>query len=195
MTTLTWQEVYDPNAREYQVPKVIYDVIGGGPDGGATLLPKNGMANSEMEATFKDIIGKAKATKNGVSGGAIAGIVVGVFVGICLIISGILWFRKRSKTLPGVNDTSPTEMPTTLAPGELHPYGFASHPQELHAYMPNEMASTIDEGHTGTSDYEAIKPELAVVGTVLGGEKDKEHCVYEGNGGGVVQAPPDYPGQ
>ena len=31
-------------------------MIDGGPDGGATLLPKNGMANSGMEATFKGII-------------------------------------------------------------------------------------------------------------------------------------------
>jgi len=206
MTTLTWKEDYDPNSGEYEVPKEIYDVIGGGPYGGATLLPENSMANSEMEAKFRDIIGrttpiKSKPTKSRVSGGAITGIVVGAFVGISLIISGILWLRKRSKAgargtdLPGVTGTSPAEMSTTLAPGELHPYGFASHPQELHAYMPNEMASTFDEGHIGTSNYEAVKPGPGVGGTVLGGGKTLEHCVYEGHGGEGVQAPPDYPGQ
>jgi len=66
MAKLTWEQVYDPNGEEYQVPKEIYDVIGGGPYGGATFLPENGMANSKLEATFRDIIAKNKLT-NGTS--------------------------------------------------------------------------------------------------------------------------------
>jgi len=145
-----WEESYDPNGGEYEVPKVIYDVIGGGPYGGATLLPENGMGNSEMADKFK------YNPKSGLPGRATAGIVVGVFVGIALVISGILWHLKRSKVrargtdLPEVNSTSLVEMSTMLSPKELHSY---THAQELHAYMPNEMASTNDEGHTGTSHY------------------------------------------
>ena len=62
MTNLLWEEVYDPNGGEYEVPEIIHKVIGGGPSGGATVLPTSGMANLDMEATFKDIIAKTKST-------------------------------------------------------------------------------------------------------------------------------------
>jgi len=180
MTRLVWEEVYDPSGGEYEVPKEIYDVIGGGPHGGATLLPKGGMANSDIEATFKDIITKIGATstktgpngptatpgstvkkgsKSKVSSRAIAGVVVGAFVGISLVFLGIWGLRKRSRArarragLPGSDGISPAETSTTLPPGELHSYGFAPHAQELHAYMPNEMASSSDEGLTRASYY------------------------------------------
>ena len=194
MTKLAWEEDYNANGGEYQVPKLIYDVIGGGPDGGATLLPENGMANSYMEATFKEVIAKARTTwpnttstntgprdpsgtnntpdqgmngssKSGarVSGGGIAGIVAGLFIGSSLIILGILWLRKRSKAIARspeiseINGTSFAEMSTTFAPQELHPYGFAQNAQELHAYMPNEMDATINEGQQPEfSDEKAV---------------------------------------
>ena len=120
MINLAWEVDYDANGGEYKVPKEIYNVIGGGPYGGATLLPENGMANSDIEAKFKDIIAKTntnstrtntsdpasgdtipdlttESPKSGVSGGTIAGIVVGVVIGISLVALGILWFRKQSK--------------------------------------------------------------------------------------------------
>jgi len=199
MTKLKWEEVYDPNGGEYKVPPKINSVIGGGPYGGATLLPSSGMANPEMEATFKDIIAKIKPTngttgtnsttastsppsgdisdsvakERSILGGEIAGIVVGAFVGISLIVLGILCLLKRLKarvrgTDPSRPDGHPpaemptplapqaipisssiitTEMPTPLVPQELHPHGLVPHAQELHAYMPNEMASAIDQGN------------------------------------------------
>ena len=208
MTKLTWEKDYDPNG-EYQVPKEIYDVIGGSPYGGATLLPENGMANSYMEATFKEIIAKAKSTgepddtpativressKSGVSGGEIAGIVVGVFIGISLIILGILWLRSRSKArargpdILEINGTSYAEMSTKLALQELHPYCFAHHAQELHAYMPSEMPSTINEG---ASHNEPVNLELSDKQTVVEGSQD---CTYQGHGEEGVQGQSDYSG-
>ena len=202
MTNLTWEEDYDPSGGEYEVPKDIYEVIGGGPDGGATLLPEISMANSGMEAKFKDIIRKTsgmvsinntstntslsdpsdpdvesdstvkESSKSGGSGGVIAGIVVGVFVGISLIVLGILLFLKQSKAtaggtgLPGSNGIPPAEMPTMLAPRELHPYSLAPYAQELHAYMPNEMASSIQ---ARDSCYEPDKPVLDVRRAEVGG--------------------------
>ena len=197
MTKLIWEEVYDPNGGEYEVPSKIYNVIGGGPHGGATLLPTSEMSNPDMQATFTEIIKKTKQTnststntnststntnrtstntdstrtntensKNGVSGGTIVGIVVGALVGISLISLGILWLRKRSKArtqgLPGSNNNPLAEMPSPFPPGELHQYEFSPPAQELHAYMPNEMASPNDEVHTGASYYNPVKPELSV---------------------------------
>lgn len=162
MTKLMWEGVYDPNGGEYKVPKEIYEVIGGGPYGGATLLPENGMANSDMETKFGYTIKKPYSTepatsKSGVPGGAIAGIVVGAFTGISVIFLGILWLRvrwragARSTTLPGSTEFPLTEIATKLAPGELPPHDSAPLAQELLAYIPNEMASRGNEERTGAT--------------------------------------------
>ncbi|KAF8427356.1 hypothetical protein EV426DRAFT_684999 [Tirmania nivea] len=62
MTKLMWEKGSALQWWGIRVPKEIYDVIDGGPYGGAILLPENGMGNSDMEATFKDIIAKTKPT-------------------------------------------------------------------------------------------------------------------------------------
>ena len=203
MTKLICEQVYDPNGEEYQVPKEIYDVIGGSPYGGATLLPENSMANTKLEATFRDIIAKNKLTNGtstsdpdttsgtrvkegsriGVSGGAIAGIVVGVFVGISLIVWGTRRFRKQwnGSGLIEVNGATPlAEISTTLPPGELHAHSSA---QELSAYMPNEMASRIDEEHTRVSPNPSSD---AVV------KRGVQHCTKYEYGGEGVQEQSDY---
>jgi len=230
MTRLVWEEVYDPRGGEYEVPKEIYDVIGGGPHGGATLLPKGGMANSDIEATFKDIITKTKlnngttntnttststgsngstatpdstvkkGSKSKVSSEVIAGVVVGAFIGISLVFLGVWGLRKRSRArarragLPGSDGISPAEMSAALPPGELHSYGFAPHPQELHAYMPDEMASSRDEGLMRASYYQPVKPESRIRGAEVGrGESVQGQLYYAGSEGtlgsnGIPQA-------
>ena len=151
MTTLMWEEAYDPIGGEYQVPKQIYDVIGGGPYGGATLFPEKGMANLGMGDQFKGIIVKttntnstsrgasggttqdSKSSKSGASSWIIGGVVLGALIGIPLIILGTMGLLKRMKArargeararggdLPASNG-KPLEMPSTLPPGELPPY-------------------------------------------------------------------------
>ena len=199
MTKLIWEEIYDPNGGEYQVPSEIYNVIGGSASGGATLLPE-AMDNQDMEDTFEEIIKKTKQTnstrtntESGVSGGAIAGIVVGVLVGISLISLGILWLRKQSKarargeSLPGSNDNPLAEMPSPLPPGELHSNDFSPPAQELDAHTPSEIASTNNGAHKRVSYYEPVKPELRVRRTDVGGGESIQHSTYYNHGGESIQ--------
>ena len=211
MTNLAWEVDYNANGGEYKVPKEIYNVIGGGPYGGATLLPQNGMANSDIEATFKDIISKTNITTNinstrtntsepasgepdtaresssGVSGGTIAGIVVGALIGISLVTLSILWFGKQSKAraqgrgFPESCGNPPAEIASIakLPPGELHPYGYLPRAQELHGYMPHEMASQNDEAYTEVSYDNPAQPELGVGGLAeVGRGESVQHATY-----------------
>ena len=224
MTKLMWEEFYDPNGGEYEVPKQIYDVIGGGPNGGATLLPEKGMSNSVMEATFKDIIAKTTPTnstnstsrapdsildttveessKSGVSGGTIAGTVVGAFVGISLIILGTRWLRKRSiagreVTATQEVDSAPlTEMPTKLVPQELHTYGSAHYAHELHGYLPSEMATAPDERYNEAPHSEPARPSLRSRDrtTVVGQRESLQSHTLSGYGEEGVQRQSDSAG-
>ena len=120
-------------------------------------------------SVYADDIGTStdmsESSENGVSGRAITGIIVGALVGMSLIILGVLWLRKQSKArtqsedLPGSNG-NPLEMSSTMPPGELHPYGFSPHAQELPAYMPSELASSNDEPHTGQQRLPLRQPRL-----------------------------------
>jgi len=183
MTTLEWEEVYNPDDGEYEVPEEIYKVIGGGPDGRATLLPEKGMANSDMEGKFKKIIDKIKegstnetatstesdtlsestsdtesdavggGSKNGLAAGAIAGIVVGAVIGLSLLVFAVFWIRKRSKTKHTMVDAFPPVAELSTAPPPQE-LDFSPHVQELHGYMPQELGARTDDG---TSYYAPAK--------------------------------------
>lgn len=189
LTTLQWDSVYEPNAGEYKIPKVIYDVIGGGPEGGATLLPEMGFTNLDMEAEFKKVIKKAQdSLVNGTStsvdsgsgsssptgtlvastqpnsslqAGAKAGIAVGVVGGVILLAVGLLWLRKRGH---GRNNAGHIVYPTELAnqpdPREL-PYNgpYASNAQELNSYMPSELGAGHGRGSMTYSQPRKPVPE------------------------------------
>lgn len=178
LTKLRWEVDYEPDSGEYEVPKLIYNVIGGGPQGGATLLPAGGMANPEMQEKFLASLSNSNSTVNatdpgtgatdagstaskGLGVGAIAGIVVGVLLAVLAVVGQILYRRRRSKSdrMPGDNSMS------ELAVKDQHelydPQGYSqelpgcAQPHELAAYQPpaSELAA-----YQSPSEFGAYQP-------------------------------------
>lgn len=172
LTTLEWETTYDPDGEEYEVPSVIYNIIGGDAFGGATLLPKVGFANPDMEKKYEAKISEIKRSQNTnsptsettssasdetpsqegstLSAGAIAGIVIGAIFSITLIAMLLLWFRRSRRNASGKIPSyrSPAEMAGESSAGELQPQ-ITSPPQELYSsYVPSEMPTLSQPEHT-----------------------------------------------
>lgn len=99
-----WWAAFSPNLTTATVPKVVSDIVGGGPGGGATVLaPAGGFTTAggatlatlfSRKPTFaarkptRDLPGDGGGSNPGprrsLSGGAIAGIAVGVVAAVCL---------------------------------------------------------------------------------------------------------------
>lgn len=106
-----WGSVFKYDAAPYQVPKNIYKVIGGGPQGNATvLLPSGGWSSASVAKLFSgttNLTAPANITlpstttppssKKKISAGAIAGAVVGGVAGLLLIITAAFLFVRRRK--------------------------------------------------------------------------------------------------
>ncbi|KAJ9282659.1 hypothetical protein DTO021C3_9277 [Paecilomyces variotii] len=104
LTALTWGSVYNAFAPKYQVPSLLYQVIGGSGNGSANVTaPVNGFSSSALAKLFQysgpsvtDGSGSDER-KSGISGGAIAGAVVGSIAGAALIAGLALFFALRRR--------------------------------------------------------------------------------------------------
>lgn len=65
LTKLEWMEKYEPDLGQYKVPKQIYSVIGGGPDGGAKLMPQGGLRDDAVNKMFVDAMASLTSEPTG----------------------------------------------------------------------------------------------------------------------------------
>ncbi|KAL1883407.1 hypothetical protein Plec18167_002411 [Paecilomyces lecythidis] len=107
LTALTWGSVYNAYAPKYEVPSLLYQVIGGSGNGSANVTaPVSGFNSSALADLFQytgpGVTGGSgsDAKKSGISGGAIAGAVVGSIAGAALIagLAVFLILRRRRAT-------------------------------------------------------------------------------------------------
>ncbi|KAF2261136.1 hypothetical protein CC78DRAFT_619630 [Lojkania enalia] len=111
LSNLAWTSWYEgPSATNaFTVPKLVYDVIGGNEQGGATqTTPKEGFETAGLTSLFQRSsptimysttsslpTNTAITSKTSTNTGAIAGGVAGGVVGLTLVITGCLCFMKR----------------------------------------------------------------------------------------------------
>ncbi|RVD88742.1 uncharacterized protein DFL_002916 [Arthrobotrys flagrans] len=128
LNLLEWSSVVSgAEPEEYRVPQMIYDTIGGGANGGATLTqPPGGFNQAGMSTVFAafstatstapastttsstETTSSAPSSSSALPGGAIGGIVAGAIVIIALVAVGI-WFYLRKRR-------EPRELTTPLPP-------------------------------------------------------------------------------
>ncbi|KAJ5144651.1 hypothetical protein N7448_002043 [Penicillium atrosanguineum] len=128
LSTYKWQTNLDTNST-YKVPSVIYDKIGGGATGGATItVPSAGFADATLASLIQKrvpnsgISGSISSSSDGPSStnsssqgsnntsshvktGAIAGGVVGGVAGLALIIA-LTWYLVQRKERPQTEENS-----------------------------------------------------------------------------------------
>ncbi|KAJ8114875.1 hypothetical protein ONZ43_g4798 [Nemania bipapillata] len=112
LTDIAWGSIFDRNKPPYQVNTMISNTIGGGPDGGATLLrPESGWSSTHVAQLFTGTINQtapftppntsgstgAADGKSSVNVGAIAGGTVGGVVFILLLALGLWWLVRKRK--------------------------------------------------------------------------------------------------
>jgi hypothetical protein len=114
MTDLTWSLKYKPS--DYQVPKTIYDVIGGNGQGGATRTSPIDDKNFPSGPGKLFIAGRTNSPKGGGGGrsstgggsfiptGAIVGGVLGGIAALVVIGVGIWWFSQNRRTRRGMRE-------------------------------------------------------------------------------------------
>lgn len=136
LTTSNWTNQYEASKDGYAVPSKIYDVIGGGTSGGATMTqPAAGFDTPALSSLFAR--GSARnsspsvpsntppqtSTSSAHSGGSsnagsIAGGVVGGVVGLA-VISGAVYFIMRRKKKAARSEHTPELSPETRQAREL----------------------------------------------------------------------------
>ncbi|KAI5792545.1 hypothetical protein DFH27DRAFT_527304 [Peziza echinospora] len=149
MSTLEWTRKVVAGSK-YEVPKRVYDVIGGGPSGNATSIEPIGTKfvsakinemfkysysntnntnntnpnnTGDPETTTSDPAKNPDSTSNSssLSGGAIGGIVIGSVFGLAFLLFLFLFFRRRHRRNPHPI-THPSELPAVGGrPAELPP--------------------------------------------------------------------------
>ncbi|KAK6355104.1 hypothetical protein TWF696_004228 [Orbilia brochopaga] len=153
----------------YRVPQPVYQAIGGGAEGGATLIqPPGGFDQPALATVFAPFADRATASPtstgpggttapnppssdSSISGGAIGGIVVGV-IALIGIIGGGVWFllRKRRR--------QPRDLATPLPPPPPSSNGAA---QADKGYMGYAACGTeTAELQAPPSHHVALRPEL-----------------------------------
>ncbi|KAK1063345.1 hypothetical protein LTR74_009501 [Friedmanniomyces endolithicus] len=159
LSTYMWQTIFDPNVT-YQVPPVVYHVIGGNASGGATqTAPSSGWADPSLAAVMNQRVPQATGTSSVTTStpstaqkpalspsniGAIAGSAVGG-VAFFAILAAVVWYfcraRRRSSRLKGGNAYGqvPTDGTENLSRFEME----AKHLNELHGDgRPHEAGTT-----------------------------------------------------
>lgn len=117
LSTMAWGSIFDRNKPPYQVHPMISDIIGGGPDGGATILrPESGWSSTHIAQLFTGTMDQTASfippdtgDSNGTTGnsdgngagranvGAIVGGTVGGVVFLLLLALGLWWFLRKTK--------------------------------------------------------------------------------------------------
>lgn len=121
LSTLAWQESYDPNVwADYQVPKIVTDVIGGTADGSASLREPSEWADAALRPLFAaeytktiptyypysaatptdsptvvpNAGGQGSGTPSWVA--PVLGVVLGL-LGVSAILFGVFWYCRRHR--------------------------------------------------------------------------------------------------
>ncbi|KAK7535017.1 uncharacterized protein J3D65DRAFT_629765 [Phyllosticta citribraziliensis] len=156
-TSFVWRTEFRTN-QTYEVPEVVYSVIGGNSSGGANVTaPQGGWNSTRLENIFNQTVARdtyvppsgsstnsPTATSSSLPGsgssshaGAIAGGVLGGLAGVALILVGILFWLKKLKKSKESSETkeasvAPTEneMSPDSALGELDGYFRAEAPAD-----------------------------------------------------------------
>jgi len=122
LSTLLWGSVYTANDAPYEVPKLVYNEIGGNETGNATLLePSAGFSSAALRHMFlpnqtdpsknsTNSTGTSNTTNSATSSatpkpksGAIAGGIVGGLVGLAAFVGlGAFFFRRRRQQVAGL---------------------------------------------------------------------------------------------
>ncbi|RYC64172.1 hypothetical protein CHU98_g2053 [Xylaria longipes] len=137
LSEMAWGSVFDRNKPAYQVYSMISDVIGGGPDGGATMLrPESGWSSTHVAQLFTGSmdqtasfeppgIGDTNSTTGSADGkgagrtnvGAIAGGTVGGVIFLILLALGLWWLLRKRKG-PGQQQQQQDYHPSPKPEGE-----------------------------------------------------------------------------
>ncbi|KAJ5379553.1 hypothetical protein N7509_012672 [Penicillium cosmopolitanum] len=158
LSTYEWQKSLNTTA-SYEVPSIIYNKIGGGPTGGATVtVPAAGFADatlasliqkrvpgfeiktSSQSTTSQTTASQASAEKShGNNPGAIAGGVVGGVAGLAVVIA-LVWYAmlRRKKRLQPEESQKSTYSEHAAGPSELSAEARAelASKSDMHAEMP-----------------------------------------------------------
>jgi len=129
MSKLAWTKRYDGPAAAgknvYAVPKILYDVIGGNEQGGATrTAPVAGFETPSMASLFQrsrpsgtstspstpNDTGTTASTKKKTNIGAIAGAVIGGLAVLAIILVGVLCLLKRKRKPTAVEHPTATQI-------------------------------------------------------------------------------------
>ncbi|KAK0253225.1 hypothetical protein LTR91_011042 [Friedmanniomyces endolithicus] len=175
LSTYAWQQIFNPNI-SYQVPEVIYNVIGGNASGGATqTTPSSGWTDQQLASVMQQRVPQATNTSPATTSptsaatpstsqtpslspsniGAIAGSAVGG-VAFLAILATVVWYfrraRRRSSRLKGGNAYGqvPTDGTENLSRFEME----AKHLNELPGDgRPHEAGTTqVYEMHAEPSE-------------------------------------------
>ncbi|KAF2735917.1 hypothetical protein EJ04DRAFT_522385 [Polyplosphaeria fusca] len=115
LSTLAWTTHYGGPAsdtQKYSVPKLVYDVIGGNEQGGATqTAPSDGFNTPGLQSLFQAAPGAmstststtSPSTSSKSNTGAIAGGVVGGVAGVALIVGAVIYLLRRKNKLRALN--------------------------------------------------------------------------------------------
>lgn len=134
LTTMGWGSVFDSSAAPYQVNAMISDVIGGGPDGNATmLLPDGGWTSTGLARLFTGTAnqtepytppGSLTATTGSHNTGATStGAIVGGVIGgvVLLALVGLLAWRIKKMRFSRLNSAKEADGQARVDKPELHP--------------------------------------------------------------------------
>ncbi|KAK6361374.1 hypothetical protein TWF730_005107 [Orbilia blumenaviensis] len=170
LNLLEWSSVasgVDPE--EYRVPQMVYESIGGGANGGATLTqPPGGFNQAGMSTVFAAFASATSTTSTppstttssiettssskppsspALSGGAIGGIAAGVVLIIALTAVGIWFFLRRRRTSRDLFAPLPPPPPSTQSDK-----GWVQSPSELQG--PQVQRRMELHGNHATAQYE-----------------------------------------
>ena len=124
-----WEE-FDPKKKGYVVPDTVYDVVGGGKDGGATKTKPEGGWNAHDLGVLMGRTASAVAREptrdvspgSNLSKGAIAGIAAGAAVAGILAIAAAVFFCWRRREKKKQERAAPQALEVGRSPGQSSSY-------------------------------------------------------------------------
>ncbi|OJD30981.1 cell wall anchored protein [Diplodia corticola] len=187
LTNLTWGTFFDHDAPAYQVPQKVVDVIGGSPDGAATMTqPANGFAHPAIYTMFHPPPTPTTTTTSSSStttpsASTITGAAIGSIAGAALLLTAVIWLvlRRRKRRRRRLQRESERCRASSVGTGttaisELQ----GGQPVEVHEKAAAMPLGAVDEEEPEPQELEAAeRVELPAADETVLREK-------EGGGGG-----------